>query len=256
MSSISFFEKGNGQAVILIHGFCETNELWNYFATHLSKDFRVICPNLPGCGDTLLAGDDISMEKIAVELEAWMEENHIDNPIIIGHSLGGYVTLALLELMDRKLKAVGLFHSTAFADDDSKKGLRDRTVIFLKKNGVGTFVTSFIPPLFSDNQREEFKDEIALAIAQAKNCSLNGLVALTKAMRDRNDRFEVLKEYSGPKLMIAGIEDGAIKIELSRLQKNAFTDYFELENTGHMGMIEQKEKTLEIVREFCKKATG
>jgi pimeloyl-ACP methyl ester carboxylesterase len=254
MSSISFFEKGNGQAVILIHGFCETNELWNYFATSLSKDFRVICPNLPGCGDTLLAGDNSSMEKIALELEAWMEENHLDNPIIIGHSLGGYVTLALLELMARKLKAVGLFHSTAFADDDSKKGLRDRTVIFLNKHGVDTFVTSFVPPLFSEDQRDEFKDEIDLAIVQAKNCSLNGLVALTTAMRDRKDRFEILKAYSGHKLMIAGIQDGAIKIESSRLQKDAFTDYFELENTGHMGMIEQKEKTLEIVRKFCKKA--
>lgn len=256
MSSISFFGKGQGQAVVLIHGFCETNELWNLFSESLSENFRVLCPNLPGCGETPSSGNSITMEEIAVELEDWMDENQVDDPIVIGHSLGGYVTLALLELMGNKLKAVGLFHSTAFADDESKRGMRDRTVTFLNKHGVDTFVTSFVPPLFPENRREELDQDIQLAIVQAKKCSLNGLSALAIAMRDRKDRFEVLKNYSGSKLMIAGIDDGAVKIEASRLHQSAVSDYFELANTGHMGMIEQKNKTLEIVRGFCEKVVN
>ncbi len=253
MSAIHFFEKGKGQPVVLIHGFSEISALWEDFAEELSSDFRVICPDLPGCGGSPINSDSIQLEEVAVLLEEWMEENNILNPIVIGHSLGGYVMLALLELMGNKLKAVGLFHSTAFSDNEEKKVMRDRTVIFLKKHGVDTFVTSFIPPLFPEERREELDVEIYRAIEQAKQCTLDGLIAYTKAMRDRKDRFDVLENYSGSKLMIAGTEDGAVKIEASRKHKVAVTDYFELENTGHVGMIERKKESLEIVREFCGK---
>lgn len=248
---IHFFEKGQGKPVVLIHGFCESGNMWVPFAEVLSSDFRVFCPDLPGFGDSPIASDQISLEEVAVQLEEWMEEQKIQNPIVIGHSLGGYVALALLELMGNKIKALGLFHSTAFADDEEKKEMRNRTVAFLKKNGVEKFVTSFVPPLFPEARREELAAEIQNAIEDAKRSSLEGLIGYSQAMRDRKDRLEVLKNFSGPKLLIAGTEDGAVKIEASRKQKEAFTQYVELEGVGHMGMIEAKEKTLKVVRMFC-----
>ena len=251
---IHFFEMGQGQPVVLIHGFCEISEMWRNFAEDLSSDFRVICPDLPGFGKSPIASDHITLEEVAVQLEEWMEENQIFNPIVIGHSLGGYVALALLELMGSKMKAVGLFHSTAFPDDQEKKEMRDRTVIFLMKNGVDKFVTTFVPQLFSEERRDELQPQINLATEQAKESSLEGLIALTRAMRDRKDRVEVLDHFSGLKLLIAGTLDSAVKIEASRAQKDVFTDYFELEETGHMGMVERGEETLEIVRNFCTKA--
>ncbi len=251
---IHFFEMGQGQPVVLIHGFCEISELWRNFAEDLSSDFRVICPDLPGFGKSPIASDHITLEEVAVQLEEWMKENKIFNPIVIGHSLGGYVGLALLELMGSKMKAVGLFHSTAFPDDQEKKEMRDRTVIFLMKNGVDKFVTTFVPQLFSEERRGELQTQINLATEQAKESSLEGLIALTRAMRDRKDRVEVLDHFSGLKLLIAGTLDSAVKIEASRAQKDVFTDYFELEETGHMGMVERGEETLEIVRNFCTKA--
>ncbi|MBN3521255.1 alpha/beta hydrolase [Algoriphagus lutimaris] len=252
MSGIEFFEKGQGQPIVLIHGFCEIAEMWSDFANSLSKDFRIICPNLPGIGNSKLEQSSLTMEEIAVLLENWLEEEGILNPIVIGHSLGGYVTLALTELMGHKLKAIGLFHSTAFADSQEKKEMRDRTVIFLQKYGVDTFVTSFVPPLFPENRREELYSDIQLAIEQGKNCSLEGLIVLTKAMRDRKDRMEVLENFQGSKLMIAGELDAAVPIEASRKHQEAVTNYVELPETGHVGMIERKEETIEIIRSFGK----
>ncbi|WBL42791.1 alpha/beta hydrolase [Algoriphagus halophytocola] len=256
MSSINFFEKGSGQPVILIHGFCEVSQMWEDIADELSDQFRVICPDLPGCGKTVLNLSQNKLEEVAVQLEEWMESQNIQNPIIIGHSLGGYVTLALLELMGSKLKAVGLFHSTAFADDEEKVGMRNRTITFLKKHGVDTFVTSFVPPLIPEHRREELQSEINDAIHQAKQSTLEGLIYYTKAMRDRKDRIEVLKSFAGPKLMIAGTEDGAVKIQASRAHKPTVSDYFELEGVGHLGMIEQKSACIEILKGFCEKANG
>lgn len=256
MTDIHFFERGTGQPLILIHGFCETARMWRDFAERLSDEFRVICPDLPGIGDSPIAGDKISLEEVAAILKEWMEAYQIKDPIVIGHSLGGYVTLALLELMGTRLKAVGLFHSSAFADAADKRETRNRSIVFLKKYGVDKFVTSFIPPLFPEDRREELSQEINQAIEDAKRSTLDGLVAFTGAMRDRKDRLEVLKHYSGPKLLIAGTKDGAVKIDASRAQKHAFSHYEELEGVGHMGMIERKEQTLQMVRKFAISSLG
>lgn len=71
---IHFFEKGSGQPLVLIHGFCESGKMWNYFAEKLSAHFRVICPDLPGFGDSPIFGDQITLEEVAVQLEEWMEK--------------------------------------------------------------------------------------------------------------------------------------------------------------------------------------
>jgi pimeloyl-ACP methyl ester carboxylesterase len=248
---IHFFEKGEGNPIVLIHGFCETSQMWGSFAETLSKEFRVICPDLPGFGNSPIDSDQISLEQVASKLETWLLEEEIQNPIVIGHSLGGYVALALLERMGDKIKAIGLFHSTSFADDLEKKEMRDRTVTFLQKHGVDKFVTTFVPQLFPESRKIELQAEINEAISQAKKSTLNGLIAFSRAMRDRKDRSELVRKFKGSKLFIAGTLDGAVKIEASRAQQEMFTTYHELAETGHMGMIERKEETLALVRQFC-----
>lgn len=248
---IHFFEKGEGNPIVLIHGFCETSQMWGSFAEALSKEFRVICPDLPGFGNSPIDTDEISLEQVASKLETWLLEEEIQNPIVIGHSLGGYVALALLERMEDKIKAIGLFHSTSFADDLEKKEMRDRTVTFLQKHGVDKFVTTFVPQLFPESRKVELEAEINEAISQAKKSTLNGLIAFSRAMRDRKDRSELVRKFKGSKLFIAGTLDGAVKIEASRAQQEMFTTYHELAETGHMGMIERKEETLALVRQFC-----
>ena len=114
---LHFFEKGQGHPLLLLHGFCESGEMWHYLADSLSTQYRVICPDLPGFGNSALTHPIQSLEEVAEQLEGWMQAEQIQNPIVMGHSLGGYVALALLERMGNRIKAIGLLHSTAFGDD-------------------------------------------------------------------------------------------------------------------------------------------
>lgn len=249
---LHFFEKGQGPALLFLHGFCESGEMWRYFADSLSNQYRVLCPDLPGFGNSTMTHPISSLEEVALQLEEWMDALQIQNPIVMGHSLGGYVALALLERMGSRIQAIGLLHSTAYADDLEKKEMRNRTLTFLKKHGVSKFVTSFVPQLFPEHRRMELDDELARAIEDGKRSSLEGLIAYTIAMRDRVDRLAVLQQFAGPKLLMAGTVDGSVKIESSRAQQSAFTHYIELEGVGHLGMVEEKEKTLEVVQNFVR----
>ena len=249
---LHFFEKGQGPALLFLHGFCESGEMWRYLADSLSTQYRVLCPDLPGFGDSPLTSPIASLEELAMQLEEWMEILQIKDAIVLGHSLGGYVALALLERMGNRIQAIGLLHSTAYADDLEKKEMRNRTLTFLKKHGATKFVTSFVPQLFPEHRRIELADAMAHAIEDGKRSSLEGLLAYTIAMRDRVDRLEVLQQFVGPKLLLAGTVDGSVKIESSRAQHSAFTHYIELEGVGHLGMVEEKEKTLEVVQNFVR----
>lgn len=248
---LNFFEKGEGNPIILIHGFCETSEMWAFFSHTLAKDFRVFCPDLPGFGKSPFNSNEISLEQVAQKLITWMNQEKIQDPIVIGHSLGGYIALALLAKMGSKIKGIGLFHSNVFEDNDEKKEMRNRTISFLKKQGVIKFVTTFVPTLFPISRKFELEHQINLAVSQAKESSLNGLIAYSKAMRDRKDSQKIVQKFHGPKLFIAGVLDEVVKIKTSRSQQDLFTAYHELDETGHMGMIERPEETLEIVRQFC-----
>jgi pimeloyl-ACP methyl ester carboxylesterase len=251
---LHFFEKGQGHPLLFLHGFCESGEMWRYFAYSLSTQYRVICPDLPGFGDSVLTRPIQSLEEVAEQLESWLQELQIQNPIVLGHSLGGYVALALLERMGNRIQAIGLLHSTAYADDLEKKGMRNRVLTFLKKHGAVKFVTSFVPQLFPEHRRIELAEAMEQAIEDGKRSSLEGLLAYTVAMRDRKDRMEVLQQFAGPKLLLAGILDESVKIESSRAQQGAYTHYIELEGVGHLGMVEEKERTLALVESFIKEA--
>jgi len=252
MSPIHFSETGTGQAIVFIHGFCETGAMWSSISSSLADKFHVFCPDLPGFGKSPLAGDHLALEEVAVTLEEWMEEQNIVSPFIVGHSLGGYITLALLELMGSRIKGIGLIHSTAFDDDHEKKQGRNKTMTFLKKHGVEKFVTAFVPQLFTTSTSNLFEHEIALAVDQAKESSLNGLLAFTQAMRDRKSRIDLLRDFKGPKLLIAGTEDSAVKIESSRLQQSAFSTYHELTGVGHMGQVERQDEVIKVLRDFLR----
>lgn len=241
---------GQGQPLILIHGFCESKEMWREMAEVLAATHTVFAIDLPGFGDNPLSKKEISMESLAAEMADWMEKERIESPIVIGHSLGGYVTLALAELLGPRLKGIGLFHSTALPDDEEKKHTRNKVITFLEKNGIDPFLESFVPGLFAAAKAVHLESRIQWLIQEGKRSSTAALVAYTVAMRDRKNRMEVWKHFSGRKLLISGRLDTAVKIENSR-QLLPFADfYLELEDAAHMGMFEEPEKCLEVIREF------
>ena len=243
---------GNGFPIVLIHGFCESKELWKDFEKALSQNYRVISPGLPGFGKSPLKKKDFNIRYLADKINDLLTELNISECAMIGHSLGGYVTLAFAEKYEKKLKAIGLFHSTAYPDSPEKKKARNKTIEFIEKHGVETFASTFVPPLFHEKHREALKETIDWLTSVAATTSKESVIATLKAMRERKTRIEVLKNIKVPVLFIIGEDDSAIQLDAS-LEQASFPDKAVkhiLSETGHMGMFERKEETLKIVQDF------
>lgn len=243
---------GQGPNLLFIHGFCESLEMWEHWVPTFAQSHTVYTIDLPGFGKSPLDFHPVSLESVAIILQEWMETQQIVNPILIGHSLGGYITLALTELMGSDIQAIGLFHSTAFADSPEKKHTRNKTYQFIQKFGVGKFIDSFVPPLFSEENRQLMQREIDQLIDAGKLSSKEGVLSYIHAMRDRRDRLEIYQTYSNPKLMIAGNYDQAVPIEQSRKHRPFTTSYHELSQAGHMGMFEASQESMKIVGQFLR----
>ena len=117
MNQINHSEKGKGHPLVLIHGFCETNRIWDRFAENLSASYRILLPDLPGFGGSPLAAKPFSIADIGLQLLHWMDDLQLENPVVIGHSLGGYVTMAMASEHPGRLPGFGLFHSSAQRND-------------------------------------------------------------------------------------------------------------------------------------------
>lgn len=247
---------GFGPVVVLLHGFCEDRTLWNYHASRLRNDYRVINVDLPGFGDNAPIEKELTINEFTDEVHDLIIDLGIDRFTLVGHSLGGYVGLSFLERFPHLLNGISMFHSTAFADTPEKQINRDRTLLFIERHGVELFARSFVPPLFNPALRADLNLEIEELVKIASTTSKETIIQVTKAMRNRPDRRHVLEETTIPVQYIVGKADQAVPLELAMKQcdlaKDSHVSFFE--KTGHMGMVERPEETsLEIIAflEYC-----
>jgi pimeloyl-ACP methyl ester carboxylesterase len=252
-SGIFYTDQGKGFPVLLLHGFCETHEIWNSFSKALSKNFRVLCLDLPGFGGSELLPPGFSIDDVAAKVHSFLEKLKIEECISIGHSLGGYVTLSMTDQRQKAMKAFGLLHSTAYPDAEERKISRNKVIEFVSKYGVTPFIESFIPPLFYDKTNTHIQPLVKLA----SQTRLDTLVGYVKAMRDRPDRTNLLERFNRPILFITGEKDTGITPD--SVQKQAFlapkATLHLLSEVSHMGMFENEEETLRYTYEFLKNAS-
>ena len=231
---------GSGLPVILIHGFAEDGTIWDQQVVSLKKDYRLIVPDLPGSGRSSPLPGDITVEQLAGSIKAILDAESIRQCIMIGHSMGAYIILAFAEKYPERLKAIGLFHSTAYSDTGEKKAARRKGIEFIRKNGAAPFIRQSIPNLFSETSRKENPGLITGLTDRYANLDPDSLIQYYEAMIKRPDRTSVLANFAGPVLFIMGRHDNAVPFEQSLRQSHlpALSHIHILENAGHVGMLE------------------
>jgi pimeloyl-ACP methyl ester carboxylesterase len=242
---------GAGQPVILIHGFGEDSHVWDKQIDFLKDKYKLIVPDLPGTGASpLLQKESVTMSDYATLIKELLDEEKIEKVTMLGHSMGGYITLAFAEKYPEMLTAFGLLHSGAFADDEEKKTTRRKGIKFIQENGAEAFLKTTTPGLFYD--AEKSKAKIEATIQKGKSSSAEALVQYYEAMISRPDRTDVLKSFPNPVLFIIGEHDKAIPFAQSMKQCHlpSVAHIHILRNSAHMGMLEETEKVNEILGEF------
>ena len=250
MSLLKYTQQGIGKTIVFLHGFLEDKSMWNDYVDELKNNFQIVCIDLPGHGESPTYNVIHSMSFMAKKVAEVLDFLKISKAIFVGHSMGGYVIMNLLENFSSYFESYILFFSSPFEDDDEKKNVRMRAVEVVKKDKE-SFINLGIPNLFNQNNLDKLQSEILYAKNIAKNTSIEGIVAALLGMKERKDSTELFNYSSIPSLIISGNYDNAVSVE--KLKSQLIFDSIrkhKVLNVGHMGHLEAKSECLELIKEF------
>ena len=244
---VYFRSQGNGSPLVLIHGFLESSAIWFELEESWARSRRVISIDLPGHGLSDVLAEVHSMELMAQAVGAVIDHLNLSRVELLGHSMGGYVSLALLELYPEKVSGIGLMNSSTSADSHERKQIRERSVDLVTRNKPA-FVSMALKNLLPSDNYQIYKDSIEKMKNEALSFPTSGIVAALRGMKSRTDRTATLHSFSGAKYFISGRRDSLLTVE--EIKKQAIAAgavYFEVDG-GHLSYLENKQEVEEIVQ--------
>lgn len=244
-SHISYRVEGKGRPVVLLHGFGEDSHIWDAQVSFLEDHCLLIVPDIPGSGKSeMLVQENVSISDYADVVNALLEKENISSCIMLGHSMGGYITLAFAEKYPGSLQAFGLVNSTAFADSEEKKKTRLRAIETIGQYGAASFIRTTMPNLFAEGFRQAHPEKTEALVEAGKQFTAEALQQYYRAMMNRPDRTHVLQSNPLPVLFVIGTEDSAAPmndvVQQAHLPLKSYIHI--LENTGHMSMLEAPDR--------------
>jgi pimeloyl-ACP methyl ester carboxylesterase len=249
---IHYTDSGTGKVIILLHGYLESSEVWNGFAERLQSQFRTISIDLPGCGLSDVHGEVHSMEFMATVIKELIDSLKLKKVFMTGHSLGGYVTLAFLELFPEQLSGYCLFHSQPFPDTPAALEKRRREIEIVKVGKKNLMYPDNVIRMFATSNLVKFSKALQKSKDIAAQIPGEGIIAVLNGMMIRPSRLSFMEAGKVPCLWILGLMDNYIPCEhiqtMVNLPFNA--KLVVLKNSGHMGFIEEENLAVKTVSDF------
>ena len=252
-TALHIADSGVGEkCVVLLHGYLESMYVWEDFLPLLTPHFRVITVDIPGHGISEVKGEVHTMEMVAEVLRDMLDELGVERVTMVGHSMGGYVSLAFCAAYHERLDGVVLLSSSPNPDTDVKRENRRREIALVRAGKKDALARVAPEAGFAEQNRRRLKPYIDDLVEQVHITEDEGIVALLGGMIERKDQNEMLKSSPVRQLFILGKKDGYIPVEAAEefIAKNPQAKVVWLEESGHMGFIEQPKECAQALIDF------
>ncbi|MBV9471190.1 MAG: alpha/beta fold hydrolase, partial [Abitibacteriaceae bacterium] len=148
--TIKYEDVGQGSPVVLLHAFPLCRAMWQPQIDAISKEYRVLAPDLRGFGGTSAFEGTPSIEQMADDIVALLDALNIQEPVALaGLSMGGYVALALARKYPQRLRALILADTRAEPDTAEGKAKRDEMIQLAESKGALAVAEQMAPNLLT-----------------------------------------------------------------------------------------------------------
>jgi pimeloyl-ACP methyl ester carboxylesterase len=242
------------RCVVLLHGYLESMVVWDEFVDLLKKGVRVVTLDLPGHGISTIVGEVHTMEYLADCVGKTMETLGIDKYSVVGHSMGGYVALAMLDNYKEHIESITLLHSTTSADSQEKCDRRRREIELIKAGKKNTLARLVPHAGFAPENAKRLKDYIEDISELILLTEDEGVIAILGGMIERKSRGEQLRDSGIPHLFIFGRHDYYIPEDVAQemIAADPNAKVLWLEHSGHMAFYEEPELLAEAILAMVK----
>jgi len=249
---MAYIDQGEGEAIVLLHGYCGSSAYWDEVVPLLAQYYRVVAPDQRGHGQSAATQGTYTMDMLADDAVQLLKYLGIKRAVVFGHSLGGYVTLAIEEKHPELLSGFALVHSMAYPDSEEGKANRLKAVETIRDKGVAAFVDGLVPKLFAPEHVQSMADKVGQAIQIGYETAPDGAIGAALGMRERPDRNAVLSGADKPVLLVAGEKDGVIPADKTFSVNKPNVTQSKLAQVGHMSMMESPEALAGVMLNFLK----
>lgn len=246
---------GTGLPLVLLHAFPLDSRMWTDVAALLPGDGPVLAVDLPGLGTA--HGSELpepALEAAADAVASALTGAGHARAVVAGLSMGGYVTLALVERHPDLVAGIGLLDTKATADADDARANRLRIASVVEAAGTVDEVLPMATALLGAASRER-PELVARLEALIGAQPPAGVAWSQRAMAARPDRTAVLAEYRGPALVLVGEEDGPTPPAQARVMADALgVPPVVVPGAGHLTAVEVPSVVAEALADLVRRA--
>jgi pimeloyl-ACP methyl ester carboxylesterase len=191
------------------------------------------------------------MDMMARVVKTVLDEAGVNQCVMVGHSMGGYVALAFAEKYPYSLRGLGLINSHALSDSESHRESRQAVCEQVKENRA-SFIVNFVPSLFDSANRAALSQDIKDLQEQCLETRTESIIAAQMGMMNRPSRIAVLEKLEIPVMFIYGKNDNRIPIEIAITQAMipSHSEILLLDHVGHMSFMEEREYVKPRIKNF------
>lgn len=252
-STFNVAVEGSGQPILFVHGFPLDHSMWRFQFDEFSKRNQVICPDLPGFGQSPRGGVPLSMQSIADDLSKLLDALAIDEPVVFcGLSMGGYVGWQFWKHHRQRLSHLVACNTRAANDAPEVARARRIAAQSVRQTGSQTVADTMIEKLFyqfDDPANKQIVDSVYEVIMNTDAESIaNGQLA----MAARSDATHGLAAIDVPTLFVVGEHDVITPPEEMRQNSDLApcSKLMTIKKAGHMSPLEQPIEFNRGLREF------
>jgi pimeloyl-ACP methyl ester carboxylesterase len=233
---VHYLDQGSGTPVLLLHAFPLHHEMWAPQIDVLSREYRVIVPDIRGFGEAQPASP-WTIADAGDDLDELLQAIGVDHCVVAGVSMGGYIALPFWAKYPKRVRKLVLANTRARADNETEKGARDDMIAAIQQYGTSLLPDRMLPRLLKPNPAPDALRQARRMIEQTHPAAV--IYAVT-ALRDRPDNSTLLQRINCPTLVVSGTDDVIIRLEDSRALADAIPDarFVLVPESGHLPNLE------------------
>ena len=201
---MAYDDVGSGPAVVLLHGYPFNRSMWREQVEALSADYRVITPDLRGHGETSLgsSSEPATMDLMAQDVAALLDELEIKRIVLGGLSMGGYVAFAFYRRFQSRVRALLLADTRPQSDTEEARRNREQQALKILSEGMQAIADDFLKKVLTPATLSEKPDVVERVREMVLETKPQGAANALRGMAARPDQTDFLPEITAPTLII------------------------------------------------------
>lgn len=243
--------QGDGLPILFLHGFPLDRTVWKHLIATLNG-WKRIAPDLRGMGLSEGSEDGYAIPEYADDMIALLDTLHLEQVVVCGLSMGGYVAFDLIRRYRDRIGALILINTRSGADDDRTREGRESMISLIEREGTDGLSDLMIERLLGESSLAAMPRVVEHLRTMIRHTPTAGAVGALRAMRDRRDAADILGDVQVPALVVAGMDDRLIPLRDARALADQIpgAQFTQIPEAGHLTPMEQPIAVSRVVREF------